>query len=133
MDITKLTGFTPGPWKWGDAYEQYEREPWGNKDYDGPKYADMRLVAGNTEILPIRIDHHEIIWDSANGLGDLSKANRALIAAAPDLLELARLGLELAESVQANWDLELQGKASLDTNMVVVNKAHALREKEDKL
>jgi len=80
--------FTPGPWTWGDGWKDWDRRPWDvNQEYSGPKYADIALNARGRQIIPLRIDHYDIEWDSANGLGDFKPPDRALIAAAPDMYE----------------------------------------------
>ena len=80
--------FTPGPWTWGDGWKDWDKHPWDvNQEYSGPKYADIALNARGRQIIPLRIDHYDIEWDSANGIGDFKPADRALIAAAPELLE----------------------------------------------
>jgi len=84
---------TPGPWQWGDGWKELETNPRDpNHEYTGPKYADIGLNGPDKRnpIIPIRVDHYEIEWDSANDLLDLTPANRALIAAAPDLLEACK-------------------------------------------
>lgn len=80
---------TPGLWRWGEDWKAADE---GGSVYysDGEgnllieKYMDMQLYGGNGKpIIPIRIDHFEMIYD-----GDpISLADRKLIAAAPLLLE----------------------------------------------
>ena len=43
---------TEAPWEWQDGFTSID-----------DKYADCRLLAGEVEIIPIRVDHHESIWD----------------------------------------------------------------------
>jgi hypothetical protein len=88
METKGQVKHTPGPWAWGDGFEELETNPRNmNEEYSGPKYADIGLYGLNGEtIIGLRIDHHSIEWDSKNELDDLSAADRALIAAAPELL-----------------------------------------------
>ena len=55
------------------------------------KYMDLQLMCGDKEVIPIRIDHHEVIYD-----GDpITPEHRALIAAAPELLEACNVAYGL--------------------------------------
>ena len=49
----------------------------------------LRLLGkDDVEVIPVRVDHHEVIIDSSD-VGDfITKDDRALIAAAPDLLSM---------------------------------------------
>ena len=79
---------TAGPWKWqSDALDLDEVDELFQCEYpDGlRKYMDIGLVGGarGVDIIPLRIDHYDLEYD-----GDwISKADRDLIAAAPDMLE----------------------------------------------
>jgi len=76
---------TPGPWYWGDGFSETQE-----------KYADCQLYGAEDEVvIPIRIDHHEPIWDVNDGYcdGELSEPeifpneyDRALIASSTGLL-----------------------------------------------
>lgn len=97
MDINKLTGHTPGPWLTPESFRG-----------DLPVYARNQkrsyIALVNTE----RPD-----W----------KENAEVIQASPDLLELAKLGLDLAEAcIGAEGDKPL-------VPMDVYRKARALKEK----
>lgn len=80
MDINKLQGYTPGPWL---------------KAGDNRVYADRKFAT-----TPMQRD--VVIADKgARTLStDELNANASLIASAPTLLALAKLGLELAEAVE---------------------------------
>ena len=77
---------TPGPWSWGDDWRVPDEI--GTvyfSDGENPaikKYMDLALRGPSGTVIPIRIDHYEVIYDGK----PISKADRALIAAAPDLL-----------------------------------------------
>lgn len=60
-----------GPWVWN----------WSN---EMSKYVDCRLMGKHGEIIPIRIDHYEPIWDidtSEMGAADPAKEDREAIVA----------------------------------------------------
>ena len=72
---------TPGPWHWGKGFSDINQ-----------MYAECQLFGGpvHSVIIPIRIDHHEPVWDidqEQPGTVFPSAADRALIAAAPALLD----------------------------------------------
>jgi len=90
---------TPGPWYWGDGWDH---RPPADEDEPRPsntKYADCQLYgADDAVIIPIRYDHYEPIWDIDDEECP-SKEDRALMAAAPDLLDAlkqAASALEIA-------------------------------------
>jgi hypothetical protein len=77
---------TPRPWIWGDGWEDIDKiGTVYHNDGENPsieKYMDLQLYGKVGPIIPIRIDHFEVIYD-----GDpINKADRRLIEAAPDLL-----------------------------------------------
>ena len=82
---------TPGPWSWGDDWRVPDEI--GTvyfSDGENPaikKYMDLELRGPNGTVIPIRIDHYEVIYDGE----PIRKADRALIAAAPDLLDAAKM------------------------------------------
>jgi len=77
-------GHTPGPWHWGDGWDKPHTV---GEDGDCEKYMSMQLLGFNdAEIIPIRIDHREPIWDVDESCDQPHDADRALIAAAPALL-----------------------------------------------
>ena len=80
-----MPDFTPGPWVWGDGWEEIKFDPIDPDDeFSGPKYADLELKSKTgTVIMPLYIDHYATEWNGS--LNELSDADRALIAAAPDL------------------------------------------------
>ena len=81
--------YTPGPWEWGDGWGREHNFGEGSESCD--KYMDMRLWGANgSEIIPIRIDHYEPEWDCPYDCEMPNKADRKLIAAAPDLMDAAQ-------------------------------------------
>lgn len=89
--------FSPGPWHWDDGWLQAEQHGYfgcEEREDSGLKFAALELFDANSKnVIPIRIDHYEIIYD-----GDpITPANRALIASAPDLLAALEELLEVAE------------------------------------
>lgn len=108
MDITKLEGYAPGPWKFWPIGKGYTVECGPNPT------GSIAMVDGMR--------------------GDMQRANAALVAAAPDLLALAKLGLELAEAViaeqQAYYDTFPEGYGgSFGHETDAQQLAHSLREK----
>lgn len=111
----RLKAATPGPWYWG--------EDWDRLDYQGPegggdKYADLQLRGPNQhEVIPIRIDHYEPIWDCGNPNDGPTAADRALIAHAPEDIaallkecEALRTALRPRQTFfQKCWDAARQG------------------------
>ena len=95
MDITKLTGFTPGPLHVTGGYVL---------TWDFESTADCYMGKPAT---------------------DQRNANAELYAIAPDLLTIAKMGLELAEMV------ERDGRGLIDgpTRKQMAGKARALRAK----
>lgn len=93
MSDGKHVKHTRGPWHWGHDWKVWDATPWNTREeYSGPKYADIALYGANgREVIPVRIDHYEVLWDAHNGIGDLLPADRALIAAAPELLRALKL------------------------------------------
>lgn len=75
MDITKLTGFTPGPWIEADHF-----------------------TSGTPHLPLVTAMQADIATASVTGTRKEQIANMKLCAAAPDLLVLAKLGLELAKN-----------------------------------
>jgi hypothetical protein len=81
-------GFTPGPWKWCEGWSElpYAIDP--DDEFAGPKYADLALMGGDTQIIPLGVDHYDYIFDACGVHANaISEADRNLIAAAPDLYE----------------------------------------------
>lgn len=111
---------TPGPWKWGSGWQELESDPRDfRKEFTGPKYADLSLRgADNKTIIGIGIDHWNIEWDSKNELADFTNADRALIAAAPELLNaLKGMQIVYAEYVALHPDA-LSKSFEIVTDMV---------------
>lgn len=78
----RLDAAAPGPWIWGSDWETLE---YVSSEGGGDKYADLALRdAGGHEVVPIRIDHYEPIWDTRHPRDELTTGNRELIAHAPD-------------------------------------------------
>lgn len=84
---------TPAPWKWGeDLIETRKLEHTMYSDYsEFPKYASIELSnpnhsSGRELVLPLRIDHYEIIFDGY--LKDLKPGNLALMEKSPEMYEL---------------------------------------------
>lgn len=81
--MNMLSKVTPWPWNWGDGYDTDQDCTFS----EGDKYADYRLMGqSDSEVIPIRVDHYEPIWDTKEPDEGISpKAeDRALIALAPD-------------------------------------------------
>lgn len=79
------TKFTKGPWKWGADWTD---EAFGDPDdeYSGAKYADLRLIgADGSAVIPLQIDHHDVMVDHDGTKEFIKSADRMLICAAPDL------------------------------------------------
>ena len=106
MDITKLTGFTPGPWR-------VRVHPFNSDEFyvSAPMTAEHPYCGRATGI--------EILSDEDY---PTKRADASLVAASPVLLELAKLGLELAEEVSFGDNLERQAEL-----------ARALRELANKI
>ena len=87
---------TPGPWNWGDGWNaidkggsMYSSDGEGNPHIE--KYMDLQLMGGTTHIIPLRIDHYSVGYD-----GDpITPADRALIAAAPELLAALKVAQDV--------------------------------------
>lgn len=80
--LTELEGLelqaAPAPWKWLDGWDAL---PEDFVDGIEEKYLECELVANDkTDVLPIRVDHHEFVYDTATNTAQ-DKANRALIVA----------------------------------------------------
>ena len=97
------TKFTPGPWAWDetnwrkiDAGGTVFSEDGKNAHVE--KFMDLQLQAGKIPVIPIRIDHYTVIYDG----NPISPANRALIAAAPDLY--AALEAMADKAGNQNWN-----------------------------
>jgi hypothetical protein len=57
-----MNNHTPEPWHWKDGFSDIPSDD--REDNGFPKYADCRLVsAGGSDIIPIRVDHRDSIWD----------------------------------------------------------------------
>lgn len=96
--ITKTT-HTPGPWKWGTDWDKFQIDPETGDPTE--KYLDIALRSESlfihgqgAMVIPVRVDHYGVELDYA-GDEPFSKADRALLAAAPDLLEALRECLEV--------------------------------------
>lgn len=105
--------FTPGPWKWNeDDWSLFERN---EEDEDVQKYLDLRLTGEHgIDIIPIRVDHQEYILDTSVTCAEPKRADRDLIAAAPDLYD-ALEAMILSYEYEASMDNPalLQAKAAL--------------------
>lgn len=86
---------SPAPWRWQGDWPDVQGKAGGVDEHeDGyPKFADLRLLdASGQNILPIRIDHYDPLWDDDGTMAEPTPADRALIEASPDMLaELKRL------------------------------------------
>jgi len=85
QQTTEAGQYTQGPWVWGSDVDDLPRE-WYEQDDEGnapSKYMDLSLRGtGRQIIIPTRIDHYNMNWDGPW----ISKADRDLIEAAPELL-----------------------------------------------
>jgi hypothetical protein len=99
----KMTKHTSGKWYWGEGWETVDKvgTVYSNdgENPDIEKYMDLQLYDENgKEIIPIRIDHFEVIYD-----GDpIPKEVRNLITAAPDLLEACELAISSIQATEIN-------------------------------
>ena len=88
---------TPGPWKWAEDWKKIDKLGTVYQGSRGPrgieKYMNLQLFGEGKEIIPIRIDHYEVIYDGK----PIRKADRDLIEAAPDLLEACQKVSEFHE------------------------------------
>jgi len=114
-----VTKHTPGPWSWGDGWTA---EAFGyGETHTGEKYADLRLMGpSGQEIIPIRIDHFEIIVDAKWSVKIIPSADRTLIAAAPDLLEAAKAA---RDTCPADPDINERWNAAWNSLLVAIAKA----------
>lgn len=104
---------TPGPWEWGAGWTNPDTFPQESEEWEpgGAKYADMRLLgADGSEIIPLRIDHREWLFDSRRAAAAIPEADRQLIAAAPDLYE----ALRQAETAIQSLAIDALGEAGTD-------------------
>ena len=104
---------TPGPWMWGTEFSKL-----GRGDEEIPKFANCCLCGPDgQDIIPIRIDHGEPLWDIDPGAWNgvfPTKADRDLIAAAPDLLEACRKALsEYSTHDQGTIDTRMALRAAI--------------------
>lgn len=99
---------SPLPWKWADGWDGDDL-PASNEEFSGGKYVDCQLSdAEGHDVIPLRIDHYERIWDTSaeDGLRPCDE-DRAYIEwacnNAPSLAaENARLRAALEEIAQDN-------------------------------
>lgn len=80
-------GMAEKPWRWGDGWKVADARGSvyheGGEKPDIEKYMNMQLFDENGKaIIPIRIDHYEMIYDGK----PITPVHRALIAAVPLLL-----------------------------------------------
>jgi len=79
-----MSKHTPPPWRWDSAWDDPAFDLMNEQTWD--KYMDIALRGpGGRPIIPITIDHYEMIIDDL-GVSLLTPENRALIAEAPNLL-----------------------------------------------
>lgn len=94
---------SPAPWRWGDGFSNLE-----------DKYADCQLYDNNSiPIIETRIDHHTPIWDTDEAISKPSAADRALIAAAPDLLTVCERALDGFFKSCPNSDIRVALEATI--------------------
>lgn len=86
-------------WRWANGWKEWVDPEDGGDRQSEEKYLDLGLYDANGRaLLPLRIDHYRLHVDSDLSL--LSENERALIAAAPDLLQACRMVLEMAVAWQ---------------------------------
>lgn len=161
MDLTKFEGHTPGPWRG-------EFVPCTGFEIFAPVYAcesvalpqgidkpmqiwslapkPQEFVESRTKPQPVLIAYERWVQFEPKGWEEMQRANMTLMTAAPDLLELAKLGLELVDAILAGKDIggypkrptpidELRAGASSDGPSgwkTICEKARALRERSEK-
>ena len=54
-------------WTLGMGYVDPEMDERSDGEYSGPKYADLGIYKDGELVLPLRIDHHQIMLDLDNG------------------------------------------------------------------
>ena len=86
-----MSKHTPGPWHWGKDWESLDSMETDDEGCWPEKYMDLGLYGPEDALLGLRIDHYNEQWDTVHPSRDLPKADRDLIAAAPDLLRVCQL------------------------------------------
>lgn len=111
-----MSEHTPGPWYWGDD--------WSSFDGEIEKYMDFQLYgAGGVEIIPIRVDHRDFMWDTPAPDLHPRKFDRALIAAAPELLKSLKEMVRYADSVRYTAGMGKNQAGRLELAKWVIGKA----------
>lgn len=58
----RIQNASPGPWTWGEGWSDIQgKRTYDNFDID--KYGDVALYSREDAILPLYIDHYEMMWD----------------------------------------------------------------------
>lgn len=106
----RLKAATPAPWAWGDDWATLERP--SDNEFGGDKYAELSLIGNEgQEIIPLRVDHYEAIWDCRDPRNEPSAADRDIIAHAPsDLAALLELVRELQRRICPDVHRVLHGQ-----------------------
>ena len=92
---------SPPPWYWGNGYNADLKA--NEEDGQAVKYADCQLFSGtgldsDVEVIPIRVDHYQPIWDIPWDNATPHKADRDLISESRNALPLLVAALrELVE------------------------------------
>lgn len=112
MNIDQLKALeakaTKGPWVWGNGWDDPILAS-EDSDERGSKYADCRLLGPDgAEVIPIRVDHYEPIWDTTERCEQPTRDDRALIAAlrnaAPHLIAVVDIATRIRDDMIANGD-----------------------------
>jgi hypothetical protein len=120
---------TPAPWHWADGWKKYKV---GLGEFEGPKFLGLQLLgADGEEIIPMRVDHHEVIIDFNSAEEEpIAQGNREFIIRCVNshqaLLEACKEALWVLDSLSP---VDSETKANIKNAAVKVLDAIRLAEK----